>query len=96
MSKEPQTNLGPSREQDRVDVLGFQPGDVVELKSGSFAMVVTDVIGTDGGERLRVFWDTNGPMSGRACSLSTAQLPASSFKIFVPYDQRPQDGDIPF
>ncbi|WCA60349.1 DUF2158 domain-containing protein [Agrobacterium tumefaciens] len=84
------------RQHDRVDVLGFQPGDVVELKSGSFSMTVTDVIKTDQGERLRVFWDRNGPMSGRACSLSTAQLPTTAFKIFVPYAQRDKGDEMPF
>lgn len=73
----------------------FKPGDVVELKSGSFPMTVVFQITHSDPQQEAVFelkWDLYGP-SGRSNRLMRGSLPGACLKIF---DRSDQGGNLPF
>jgi uncharacterized protein YodC (DUF2158 family) len=72
----------------------FKPGDVVELKSGSFPMtIVFQNVNVDPnqGPTFELRWDLYGP-AGRSNRLMRGSLPGACLKIF----KRDDAGDMPF
>lgn len=90
------TSDAPAFYRAEMPVTPFAAGDVVELKSGSFPMVLLHEkprLTDDPCTWWCVCWDVNGP-GGRSARLMTRLLPAVALKRHVPFDQR--DDDLPF
>lgn len=80
---------------DPVAPVPLAVGDVVELKSGSFPMVIDRLLpgNTPTGQLANVLFERNGEYSGKPNAVDRRSFDVKSLKLYVRKDNR---DDLPF